>query len=194
MKVKVAQSCLTLWPLGLYIKSPWNAPGQNTVMGSLSLLQGIFPTQRSNPGLPHCRCIPYQLSHQGSPTMLGWVAYPFSSRSSQPRNRTVVSCLTGWFSTSWASREALSRVRLTQLGEGSYKRDWGPSQVTGSVSCWLWGRKCHEFYSGKELNSANYGSSDETPAPINTVMEALRNHTKDAASDSQQLWNNWQAF
>ena len=36
-------------------------------MGSLSLLQGIFLTQGSNPGLPHCRCILYQLSHQGSP-------------------------------------------------------------------------------------------------------------------------------
>ena len=37
---------------GLY--SPWNAPGQNTGAGSLSLLQGIFPTQGSNPGHPHC--------------------------------------------------------------------------------------------------------------------------------------------
>ena len=46
--------------------SPWNSPGQNTGVGSLSLLQGIFPTQGSNPGLPHCR-IPSQLSHQGSP-------------------------------------------------------------------------------------------------------------------------------
>ena len=53
----------SLRPCGLY--SPWNSPGQNTVMGSLSLLQGIFPTQGSNPGLPHCRWILYQLSHQG---------------------------------------------------------------------------------------------------------------------------------
>ena len=36
-------------------------------VGSLSILQGIFPTQGSNPGLPHCRWIPYQLSHRGSP-------------------------------------------------------------------------------------------------------------------------------
>ena len=43
------------------------SPGQNTGVGSLSLLQGIFPTQGSNPGLPHCRRILYQLSHQGSP-------------------------------------------------------------------------------------------------------------------------------
>ena len=39
-------------------------------MGSLSLPQGIFPTQGSNPGLPHCRRILYQLSHKGSPSGL----------------------------------------------------------------------------------------------------------------------------
>ena len=43
----------SLWPNGLY--SPWNSPGQNTGGGSLSLLQGIFPTQGLNPGLLHCR-------------------------------------------------------------------------------------------------------------------------------------------
>ena len=54
-----------LRPHGLY--SPWNSPGQNTGVGSHSLLQGIFPTQGSNPGLLHCRQILYQLSYQGSP-------------------------------------------------------------------------------------------------------------------------------
>ena len=65
---------------GLY--SPWNSPGQNTGEGSLSLLQGLFPTQRLNPGLLHCWWILYQLSHQGSPRILEWVAHPFSSGSS----------------------------------------------------------------------------------------------------------------
>ena len=68
--------------------SPWNSPGQNTGVGSLSLLQGIFTIQESNPGLPHCKRILDQLSHKGSPQKLEWVAYPFSSRSSQPRNQT----------------------------------------------------------------------------------------------------------
>ena len=68
-EVKVAQSCPTLQPRGLY--SPWNSPGQNTGVGSLSLLQGIFPTQGWNPGLPHCRQILYQLSHKGSPKNTG---------------------------------------------------------------------------------------------------------------------------
>ena len=54
---------------GLY--SPWNSSGQNTAVDSCSLLQGILPTQGSNPGLPHCRQILYQLSHQGSPH-LAW--------------------------------------------------------------------------------------------------------------------------
>ena len=61
-KVKVIHSYLTLY-------RPWNSPGQNTGVGSLSLLQGIFLTQGANPGLLQCRWILYQLSHQGSPTM-----------------------------------------------------------------------------------------------------------------------------
>ena len=79
--------------------SPWNSPGQNTGVGSLFLLQGIFPTQGLNPGFPHCRRILYQLSHKGSPRMLGCVTYPFSSRSSQPRNRSRVSFIAGGFFT-----------------------------------------------------------------------------------------------
>ena len=59
--------------------------------GYLSLLQGISPTQGSNPGLSHCRQILYQLSHQGCPRIQEWVAYSFSSRSSQPRYWTGVS-------------------------------------------------------------------------------------------------------
>ena len=65
VKLKVVQSCLTLLrPHELY--SPWNSPGQNTGVGNLSLLQGIFPIQGLNPGFPHPRWILYQLSHQGS--------------------------------------------------------------------------------------------------------------------------------
>ena len=75
-------------------------------MGSLSLLQGIFLTQGSNPDLPHCRQILYQLSHQGSPRILEWVAYPFSRGSSWPRNWTGISCPVGRFFTNWAIREA----------------------------------------------------------------------------------------
>ena len=88
--------------------SPWNSPGQDISVGKpfFPLLQGIFPTQGSNPGLPHCRQILYQLSHKGSSRVLEWVAYPFSSRSSRPRNRTGVSCIASGFFTNWAMREA----------------------------------------------------------------------------------------
>ena len=51
----------------LVLYSSWNSPGQNTGVGSLSLLQEIFPTQGSNAGLSHCGQILHQLSHQGSP-------------------------------------------------------------------------------------------------------------------------------
>ena len=102
VKVKVTQLFSTLWPHGLY--SPRNSPGQNSGVGSLSLLQGIFPTQGSNPGLPYCKWILYQLSHQGSPRILEWV--PFSSGSAQPWNWTRVSCIAGRFFTDWAIREA----------------------------------------------------------------------------------------
>ena len=63
MKESESRSVLSdfLWPHGLY--SPWNSPGQNTGVGSLSLLRGIFSTQVSNPGLPYCSQIFYQLSH-----------------------------------------------------------------------------------------------------------------------------------
>ena len=97
--MKATQLCPTLC-------SPWDSPGQNTGVGSLSLLQGIFPTQGSNPGLPHCRWILYQLRHEGSPRILEWVAYSFSSGSSEPRNWTKVSCIAGRFFTNWAIKEA----------------------------------------------------------------------------------------
>ena len=86
-----------VWLFATPWTSPWNSPGQNTGVGSLSLLQGIFPSQGSNPGLPHCRQILYQVSHKRSPRILEWVAYPFSRGSSWPRNLTWISCIAGWF-------------------------------------------------------------------------------------------------
>ena len=82
-----------------------DAPGKNTGVGCHALLQGIFPSEGLNPGLPHCRQIFYYLSHQGSPRILEWVAYPFSRGSSLPRNWTGVSCIAGRFFTNWAIRE-----------------------------------------------------------------------------------------
>ena len=104
---KWSESCSgvsdSLRPHRLY--SPWNSLGHNSGVGSLSLLPGIFPAQRSNPGLLHCRQILYLLSLKGSPRILEWVAYPFSRGSSWPRNRTGVSCIVGVFFTNWATRK-----------------------------------------------------------------------------------------
>ena len=81
---------------------PSRSPGKpkNTGVGSLSLLQGIFLSQESNWGLLHCRWILHQLSHKGSPRILGWVAMPSSRGSSQPRGQTQVSHIAGRFFTS----------------------------------------------------------------------------------------------
>ena len=81
-KVKVAQLCPTLCNYGLY--SLWNSPGQNTGMGSLSLLQGILLTQESNSGVPHCGWILYQLSSQYS-------LIPRQSPARSPGNRLSAS-------------------------------------------------------------------------------------------------------
>ena len=93
----VAQSCPTLCdttdcsPPGSSVHE--DSPGKNTGVGGRALLQGIFPTQGSNPGLPYCRQILYYLSHQGSPRILEWVAYTFSRGSSQPRDQAHMSCI-----------------------------------------------------------------------------------------------------
>ena len=64
VQVLVSQSCPTL--LLTRFLCPWASPGKNTGVGYHFLLQGIFPTQGSNPGVLHCRKILYHLSHWGS--------------------------------------------------------------------------------------------------------------------------------
>ena len=118
LKVKVTHSCLTLCD-----------PTDYTVHGILqarilewvasSLLQGIFPTQQSNPCAPHCRWLLYRLKHQRSPRIPEWGAYPFSSGSFQPRNQTGVSCVAGRFFTSWATREVHALTSNPQLSISS---------------------------------------------------------------------------
>ena len=78
----VAQSSLTVCnPMNC---SPPNSslhedsPGKNTEVGCYALLQGTFPTQGSNPGVPHCKEIIHCLRYQGSPRVLAWGAYHFS--------------------------------------------------------------------------------------------------------------------
>ena len=101
LSCSVVSNCLRpheLQPTRLLIHR--DSPDKDTRKGSHALLQGIFPTQGSNPGLPCCRQILYHLSHQGNPRILDWVAYPFSRGPSQPNNRSRVFGIAGKIFTS----------------------------------------------------------------------------------------------
>ena len=91
-----------------------DSPVKNTGVGCCFLLQGIFPIQGSNQGLPHWRQTLYRLSHQGSPRILEWVVYPFFRGSSRPRNWTGISCISGRFFSSWTTREAHDSISSVQ--------------------------------------------------------------------------------
>ena len=82
----------SLWPHGLY--RPWNSPGQNTEVGSFSLLQGIFPTQGSNSGLPHCRQILLPAEPPGKPKNTGVGSLSLLQRNfpTQESNQGLLHC------------------------------------------------------------------------------------------------------
>ena len=120
----------TFWAESLMSEPPGKP--KNTGVGSLSLLQQIFPTQESNWALLPCRRILYQLSHQGSPRILEWVVHTFSSRSSRPRNRTGISCIAGRFFTQ-LSHKGSPRI-LEWVAYLSSSRSSRPRNRTG-VSC-----------------------------------------------------------
>ena len=88
---------------------PSGPPGKpkNTGVGSLSLLQGNLPDPGIKLGSLHCRWLLYQLSHQGSPRILEWVACSFSRGTSHPRNQTGVSCIAGRFFSYQGSPELI---------------------------------------------------------------------------------------
>ena len=149
----------SLWPHALH--SPWNSPGWNTGADTLSFLQGIFPTHRLNFGLPHCGWILYQLSHQGSPTTLEWVAYPFTRGSSWSRNRTSVFCIAGGFFTSWATREAQSFLFPTK-----WKDSWHLLEEE-SRACQTWANKhcwckflCPTHSESKQTEMLEFGAEE----------------------------------
>ena len=104
----VTQSRLTLCdhsPPGSFVHE--NSLGKNIGVGCHALLLWIFPNQGLNPGLLHRRQMLLPLSHQGSPWILEYVAYPFSRGSSRPRSQTRVSWIAGRFFTSWATRKPI---------------------------------------------------------------------------------------
>ena len=94
---------IPLWPHGLY--SPWNSPGQNTGVGSLSL--GGLPKPRVKLGSPALQADSLPAEPQGKHKNTGVGSLSFSSGSSQPRSQTGFSCIAGRFFTNWAIRETL---------------------------------------------------------------------------------------
>ena len=113
LKVKVTQSCPNLYDPMDYT---WNSLDENTGVGSLSFLQGIFPTQGLNPGLPHCRWILYQLS-PAQPFLsgkgglvvgrLGW---------EEKRYSYVTRCLQEWSCTEGFTLRVSKRKRRRDMG------------------------------------------------------------------------------
>ena len=115
----VAQLYSTLWdpmncsPPGSSIHA--DSPDKNTGVGCHVLLHRIFPTQGSNQGLPHCRWIRYQLSHQGIPKNTGVGSLPLLQDIFPTRNQTGISCIAGGFFTSWAQGFPLNPLNLCLL-------------------------------------------------------------------------------
>ena len=87
------------------------------------------PNPRIEPRLLNCKQILYQMSHKGSPKLLDWIAYPFSSRSSPHRNLTRVSCIAGISCNNWAIREAL------ELSEKPWQQtEWKPQSLIKMIT------------------------------------------------------------
>ena len=143
VKVKVAFD--SLWPHGLY--SPWNSPGQNAGVGSLSLLQGSSQPRDRTQVYPHYRWILYQLSHKGNPRILEWVACPFARGSSRPRNGTGVSCIAGGFFTNWAIREA----PINGVEDKKRKVKWYYKSTNRETTSYVKSRGKEEMYATQEM-------------------------------------------
>ena len=147
----------SLQPHRLY--SPWNSLGKNTGMDSLTLLQGIFPTQGSNPGLPHCRQILYQLCHKGSLQLL-WKACCYLSPSTSVWTSESIDLIQ--FSISEGQRHKNKTVfhfiyhQVLLRPSHIEKKSGAPNRAVGCLSTWCppgQGRTCSMIpvITGKDL-------------------------------------------
>ena len=114
----------SLRPHGLY--SPRNSPGQNTGVGNLSLLQGIFPTQESNKSLLHCRQILYQLGHQGKSKNTGVGSLSLLQRIflTQESNRALLNCRWILYQLSYQKSPISLRTVAKNMGSGLGRSDF----------------------------------------------------------------------
>ena len=114
---------------------PWNSQGKNTGVGCHSLLQGIFPTQGSNPGLPHCRWILYHLSHQGSPRDSLWSYFLLLSPWKTEHFLLVEGCLLSF-----------PRLHLQCSGHPMHPTEsWG--HLSRYRPHWIWGLQYKKIWS-----------------------------------------------
>ena len=158
----------SLRPHGLY--GPWNSPGQNTGLGSLSLLQGTFPTQGSNPGLPHCRHILYQLSHKGSP----WETQNSQAKFYLHPKTMAPPSLWFWFSAlvlgQWKHNESLLNGLMELYCQEKKKKSlicqtkWTCNCSTPKGSAWSL-NLCHQKTAAREVRFPE----DLSPPPIGQV-------------------------
>ena len=145
----VAQSCPILWdPMNC---SPpdssdhGDSPSKNTGVGCHALLQGIFLTQGSNPGLPYYRQILYHLNHQGSPRILEWIAYLSSRGTSwtQKSNQGLLYCRQITYQLRYqGSPFSITQAKLVSLKTTAKL----PSLIQLSLSVYsLYKSSCHLF-------------------------------------------------
>ena len=152
----------SLWSHGLKPTSllcSWGSPGKNTGVGCLFLLQGIFPTQGSNPDLLHCRQILYQLSHQESPLLLN-LDIKRKTRDWLEKAMATHSSTLAWKIPWMEEPGRLQSMGSQRVGHDwatslslftfiHWRRKWQPSPVflpgesqgrRSLVGCLLWGR------------------------------------------------------
>ena len=143
----VIQSCTTLCnPMNCSLPGSsvhGDSPGKNTDMGCHALLQGIFPNQGSNPGLPHCRWILCHLSHQRSPLILEWVAYSF------PRGSTL------------RSSNFLLAIKISHIHRACTKTFVTALLVTGKKLATTWSSSTEQFFKVWFIHAKPHSSENE---------------------------------
>ena len=172
-----------------WLCSPWNSPGQSTGVGSLSLPQGIFLTQGSNPGLPHCRWILYRLSHNSS-TDEAWVLFPchvvLRRAPAQPRLNGVVGELVQLWSWSWGAAYWLMQPACA-LNPSTSHCCWPtwPCDLVGTVALRSWravpdahssGALCSGVRSTRAQYHTSSGFSKDAWFFLAAGMAFLKNH------------------
>ena len=179
----VTQSCRTLCdpmncnPPGSSVHG--DSPGKNTGVGCHALLQGIFPTQGSNPGLPHFRWIPYSLSHWESPRILEWVAYPFSRGSipTQELNQDLLHCRQILYQLSYQESQLINVEEIIALEKHPLAI---PTEIinSGKESQWMLKSLGKSFlgeliFLRKKIELQLQGSSKPSPSSSITVTERV---------------------